>query len=69
MKGLGRGPVLEHSVRGELIPWKGIPAGVVLEELHSEGQTHAGVAHVGLFSGKPPVLEQGKGVRRSGDSM
>lgn len=62
MKGPGRGPMLEHSVPGELIPWKGILAGVVLEELHSEGQTNAGVAHV--FSGKPPVLEQGKDVRR-----
>lgn len=56
--------MLEHSVPGELTPWKGIHAGVVLEELQSEGQTHAGVAHVGLFNGKLPVLERGKGVRR-----
>lgn len=55
VKGPGRGPMLEHSVPGELTPWKGIHAGVVLEALQSEGQTHAGVAHLGLFSGKPPV--------------
>lgn len=41
---------IHAGVPGELTLWKGIHAGMVLEELQSEGQTHAGVAHVELFS-------------------